>query len=1012
LERLIQIEIKMKLKLKLLLTLLLGFTVQFSYAQEKTVTGTVIDAQGIPMPGVNVILLGTTTGTQTDFDGNYSIMATEGQTLEFSYVGYERLQRQVGPEDIIDITMTEDASQLEEVVVVGYGTQSKRKLTDNISKLTSEDISEIPTPSIQNAISGKAAGVQVSQINGKVEGGVNIRIRGVASIGAGSEPLYVLDGVPLINNNESNNGAPTNPLLTLSSNEIESIDILKDASAAAVYGSRGANGVVIITTKRGKQGKGRFALNYSSGVSSPTNTREWLNTDEYIELFTEAAVNSFGEEEGTEYIEGIFDFLAGDTDWRSREVNTDWQDLAFQTGYTTDADISVSGADDKTSYFFSGAYNSTTGIITGNELERFTARTNVSHRFSDRFQAGLNIAYSRTEIDRIANDNAFVNPIQAIAQPTMSPAYLEDGEPNPGTLYANFLLYDKHAFYITNIRRVTGKAFAEYSFFPSLKFNTDFGYDLYYQTEDNYEGRLAPFQSTNGQGYASSVGTESYVSSNYFTYSNIFADIHNLEVVAGMEYNLTNRRFQSVTGIEFPTDDFQTIGSAAEITAGNQTLTGNRFLSYFARATYSLMDRYLFKASIRHDGSSRFGRNQQFGTFSSLAAGWIISEEEFLRNNETLSFLKLRASWGQTGNANIGDFASRGLFGGISYNQRPGIAPTQAENSLLTWESVDQMNFGLDLGFINDRITAEIDYYIKDSDGLLFNVPLPGTSGQPNIFRNVGVMQNRGIEFAINTKNVVKENFTWSTNFNLAQNENEVKRLPNNGADIITGRNILREGEAISAFFLLEYAGVDPENGDALFYTNTDDGSGNLSRETTNNPNDARRVVSGRPFPLWIGGLTNTMNFGGFDFSFTFQGEWGVDIYNAGGIYQSANADYFDNQSRDQMRRWQNPGDITDVPQARLFGANGVVHSTRYLQAADFIRLRNITFGYSLPSQTVNSMGLERLRVYFTGFNLLTFTDYDGYDPEARSDAGSGPGVDFYSAPAAKTFSLGVNVNF
>lgn len=1002
----------MKVKLMLLLTLVFGLIVQPTFAQEKTITGTVVDEQGMPLPGVNVIVQGTTTGTQTDFDGNYSVRATEGQTLEFSYVGYQKLERQVDASNVINVTMMEDASQLEEVVVVGYGTQSKRKLTDNISKLTSEDISEIPTPSIQNAIAGKAAGVQVSQINGKVEGGVNIRIRGVASIGAGSEPLYVLDGVPLINNDESNNGAPTNPLLTLSSNEIESIDILKDASAAAVYGSRGANGVVIITTKKGRQGKGRFSLNYSTGVSTPTNKREWLNTDEYIELFTEAAVNSYGEEAGTDYIEGIFDFLAAGTDWRNREVDTDWQDLAFQTGYTTDADVSVSGGDDKTLYFFSGAYNNTTGIITGNELERFTARTNVSHRFSDRFQAGMNLAYSRTEIDRIANDNAFVNPIQAIAQPAMSPAYLENGEPNPNTLYANFLLHDRHSFYITNIRRVTGKVFAEYSFFPSLKFNTDFGYDLYYQTEDSYVGRMAPFQSTNGEGYASSVGTESYVSSNYFTYSDILSDIHNLEVVAGMEYNLTNRRFQSVTGIQFPSGDFQTIGGAAEIIAGNGTLTGNRFLSYFARGTYSLYDRYLLKASIRHDGSSRFGAEEQFGTFSSLAAGWIISEEEFLRNNETLSFLKLRASWGQTGNANIGDFASRGLYGAVSYNQRPGITPIQAENSFLTWESVNQYNFGVDMGFLNDRITAEVDYYVKESDGLLFSVPLPGTSGQSSILQNVGLMENRGIEFAINTKNVVKDNFTWSTNFNLAQNENEVKRLPNQGADIITGRNILREGEPISAFFLIEYAGVDVDNGDALYYTNVADADGNLSRETTNNPNEARRVVAGRPFPLWIGGLTNTMNFGGFDFSFTFQGEWGVDIYNGGGIYQSANADYFDNQSRDQLRRWQQPGDITDVPEARLFGSNGTINSTRYLHEADFIRLRNITFGYSLPEQTVSSIGLERMRVYFTGFNLLTFTDYEGYDPEARSDAGSGPGVDFYSAPAAKTFSVGVNINF
>ncbi|MGY5848160.1 SusC/RagA family TonB-linked outer membrane protein [Salegentibacter sp. HM20] len=998
----------MKKDLQGILTLLLLFVIPMAFAQQKPISGTVTDTQGMPLPGVNVIVQNTNRGVQTDFDGNFNISAAEGEVLVFSYVGFATQELVVGASDTYNLTLEEDAGQLDEVVVVGYGTQSKRKLTDNVAKLTSEDIEEVPTPSVQNALSGKAAGVQVTQTNGKVEGGVNIRIRGVASIGAGSEPLYVLDGVPLINNDESNNGAPTNPLLTLSSNEIESIDILKDASAAAVYGSRGANGVVIITTKSGKNQEGQFSFNYSHGISQPTNKREWLNTDEYIELFTEAAVNSFGEEGGTDYIEGIFDFLANGTDWRNREVDTDWQDLAFQTGHVRDASLSMQGGNEKTTYFFSGAYNDTKGIITGNELDRITGRVNVSHRLSDKFRAGMNLSFSRTNIDRIANDNAFVNPIQAIAQPAMSPAFLENGDPNPNTLYANFLLQDKHAFYNTVVRRVTGKAFGEYQIIPSLKFNSDFGYDLFYQTEDNYVGRLAPFQSTNGQAYASSVGTESYVASNYFTFSKIFADIHDLEVVAGMEYNDTKRRFQSVTGIEFPTDDFQTVNSAAEITAGSGSETENAFLSYFARATYSLMDRYLFKASIRRDGSSRFGRENQFGTFPALSGGWIVSEEDFMRDSSVLSFLKLRASWGQTGNADIGDFAWRGLFGGVSYNQRPGIGPTQAENPLLTWESVEQLDLGLEYGFLNDRISGEIDYYIKESDGLIFNVPLPGTSGRPSIVRNVGILENRGVEFVLNTKNIQKEDFTWSTSFNISQNKNEVKSLPNEGADIITGQNILREGEPISAFYLLEYAGVDPENGDALYYINGEDGS----RETTTNPNQANRVVAGMPFPEWIGGLTNTMYYKGIDFSFTFQGQWGASIYNGGGIYQSANADYFDNQSRDQLRRWQQPGDITDVPQARLFGANGTANSTRYLESADFVRLRNLTLGYTLPDNVTSSMGLSKFRVYFAGFNLLTFTNYTGYDPESTSDAGQGPGIDFYSPPAASTYSIGVNINF
>ncbi|MEO2063135.1 MAG: TonB-dependent receptor [Christiangramia sp.] len=1003
----------MKKQLLFLFILLFTFITSSGFAQSKTVTGTVNDVQGISLPGVNVIVQNTNRGTQTDFDGNFSISVEEGEVLEFSYLGYATQTVTVGQDDVINISLQEDAGELDEIVVVGYGTQSKRKLTDNVAKLTSEDIDEVPVPSIQSTIAGKAAGVQISPTNGKVEGGVNIRIRGIASIGAGSEPLYVLDGVPLINSNESNNGSPTNPLLTLSSNEIESIDILKDASAAAVYGSRGANGVVIITTKKGANKKASFNLNYSYGISEPTNTREWLNAAEYVELFTEAALNSVDDgvfstdAEATDYINGIFDFLSNGTDWQNREVDTDWQDLALQNGHVQDASLSVSGGNEATQYFFSGAYNDTEGIVTGNMLERINGRVNVTHSFNDRFRAGMNMSFSRTDIDRIANDNAFVTPLQAIAQPALSPAYTEDGEPNPNTLYPNFLLQDKHAFYNTVIRRVTGRAFGEYRFFDFLKFNSDFGYDLYYQTEDSYTGRLAPFQSTNGEAYASSVGTESYVSSNYFTYSQTFGDDHDLEFVAGMEYNQSKRRFQDVTGIQFPTDDFQTINSAAEITAGSGSETANSFLSYFGRLNYILMDKYLFKASIRRDGSSRFGENVRYGTFPAISAGWILSEEDFLSGSNVLSFLKIRASYGETGNANIGDFAALGLFGGTSYNQRPGITPTQAANPQLTWESVKQTDIGLEYGFLDNRISGEIDYYNKKSDGLIFNQPLPGTSGQASIVRNIGVLENKGVEFVLNTKNVETDDFTWSTNFNISKNNNEVKELPN-GADVVSGQTILREGEPLSAFYLVEYAGVDPENGDALYYINGE-GSG---RETTTNPNEANRVIAGQPYADWIAGLTNTIYYTGFDLNFTFVGEWGASIYNGGGIYQSANADYFDNQSRDQLNRWQQPGDITNVPEARLFGGNGTASSTRYLQDSDFIRLRNLTLGYTLPGSLTENIGLEKFRVYFTGINLLTFTDYDGYDPESTSDAGQGVGVTFYSAPAVKTMSLGVNINF
>ncbi len=1009
----------MRSKLNGILTLLMGLVVFTCFAQQKTITGTVTDQDGLPLPGVNIVVEGTTTGTQTDFDGNYTITGNNGQILVFTYLGQKTEKRTIGPSNSINVQLQEDASQLEEVIVVGYGTQSKRTLTDNVSKLTSSDISEVPNPNLQNALVAKAAGVQVTQTNGKVEGGINIRVRGAASVSGGTQPLYVLDGIPLIDPTDGRtdigNEAPTNPLLTLSANEIESIDILKDASSAAIYGARGANGVVLITTKRGKLGKAQFTLNLSQGFSQPTNKRKWLNTDQYIELFTEAAINTLGEADGRAEAEGTFDFLAGDTDWRSREVNTNWSEIAFQDGFQTDADFSVSGADAKTSYFFSGAYNNTTGIIRDNELERATARTNVSHQFSDKFKAGMNLSFSRTEIDRIASDNAFATPLQAIAQSPLSPARLPDGSPNPGTLYGNFLLDAENAFFKTVIRRTVGKAFGEYTFIPSLKLNSDFSYDFFNQTEDNYRGQNALFQSTNGQAFASDLGSESYTFTNYATFAKSFAEKHNLNVVAGTEFIKYNRRITSVTSQQFPSDDLPTVSGGAEVTAGTGVNLTTSFLSYFARATYDFDGKYLLKASIRRDGSSRFGENVRFGTFPAFSAGWILTEENFLSSSETLSFLKLRASWGRLGNADIGgDYPSLFLFSGISYNQRPGIAPVQPGNSNLTWEQSTQTDFGIEFGLLKGRISGEIDYYTKNTEDLLFSVPLIPSSGAADINSNIGTLESYGVEFVLNTQNIQTENFTWNTSFNIASNENELKSLPNNNADIITGLNINRVGENVASFYLREYAGVDPENGDALYYLNTENPDGTINRNTTNNANQAQRIVAGNPFPELIAGLTNTILYKGFDFTFTFQGEWGASIYNNGGRFQSVNGDFYDNQSIDQMNRWRQPGDITNIPQARLFAGNGSAQSTRFLADADFIRLRNIALGYSLPSNVTDKMGLSKLRVYLTGINLLTFTNYPFEDPEARSDFNgqNNPGQTFYSAPPAKTISLGINVNF
>lgn len=988
-------------------TLLILVCCGLSLYGQTAVSGTVIGADGEGLIGATVVeKANPTNGTITDLDGSFTLTVPDATSiLVVSYTGFSSREISLNGRTSLEITMSESSALLNEVVVIGYGTTSKRNLTDNVATLTADEIEDIPIPNFQGRISGRAAGVRVTQTNGKVGAGMNIRVRGTASVSAGTEPLYVLDGMPLINQNESSNGAPTNPLLSLSPSEIESIDILKDASSAAIYGARGANGVVLITTKRGRIGKAQATLNVSTGVSSPTNTVEFLNADQYVELFTEAAENTGN----LDYIEGLFDDLSGGTDWRNREVDTDWNDVAFRDGSQQDIDFSLSGGDEKTVYYFSGAYNNTKGIIFGNDLDRLSARVNVKHYLNDRFSAGLNLGVSKTTIDRVANDNAFVTPLQAIAQSPLSPPRLENGEPFAGTLYPNFLLEADYASYVTVLRRVTGKAFAEYRILPSLKFNTDFGYDLSYQVEDQFRGSRTPFQSTNGSAFNSNATSENYIFSNYLTFEQEVGSAGYFNLVGGMEFNKSDRIFTSIEGIEFPSDDFQTINSAAEITAGSGLITGYTFLSYFARATYTINSKYFVKASIRRDGSSRFGSNNRFGTFPAVSAGWILSEESFLNNNRVLSFLKLRASYGELGNSEIGNFPSRFLFGGVSYNQRPGIAPTQPGNNDLTWEKSQQLDIGLEFGFFDNRISGEIDYYSKNTDGLIFSVPLPGSSGAGSINQNIGVLEGSGVELVINTENIVSSDFTWNTSFNLASNVNEIQSLPNDDADIIFGRNINRVGEAVSSFYLPEYAGVDPDNGDALYYINGDD----TGRNTTNSIGEANRIVAGQPFPEWIAGLTNTFTYKGFDLSFTFVGEWGASIYNAGGRFQSANGNFEDNQTIDQLNRWQNPGDITNVPQARLFGFNGYGHSTRWLEKADFIRLRNLTLSYNLPETLLKPIGLGGVRLYATGVNLLTFTDYMGYDPEARDDSGGyNSGQAFYSAPAARTVSFGANINF
>ncbi|MFZ2430453.1 MAG: TonB-dependent receptor [Lutibacter sp.] len=993
----------------------LFFVSSLLMAQEKKISGVVKGEDGLPLMGVNIVIENTSKGTQTDFDGKYEIMASPQDVLVYSFVGYKVIQRAAGQETIINIEMVSD-NTFEEVVVVGFGKQSKRKVTDNIASVSSSDINNIPIASMQGALTGKAAGVQITQINGKVEGGVKMRIRGVSSISSSQEPLYVIDGMPLINDDESVSEAPINPLISLNPNDIESIQILKDASSAAIYGARGTNGVVLITTKQGKSGKTKVSLNTSTGWSEATNKMKWLNAEQYVELFTEASTNSYGAEDTWLTEEGgYFDWMSNGKDWRTGEVDTDWQDFALVKGSVQEHNFSISGGTDKTLFFISGGYNDTQGIVRGNSLDRYSFRSNLDHKISDKFRVGMNTSLSKTKISRIGTDNSFATPLQAIAQSPITPPYLDDGiVPNNETsIYYNFLMQEYNGNWEVNIFRVLLNSYLEYQILPELGFKTEFGYDNNNQTEEYFAGSLTESASTDGYADANSIQSDKYSITNYFTYAQTFNEDYDIELVGGMSFEESSRKRQYVAGTGFPSDNLQTVESASEITSGTSSRTKYNFLSYFGRATFSLLDKYLIKGSLRYDGSSRFGSSNRYGIFPAASVGWIISEEDFIKDSETISLLKLRGSYGVTGNAGIGNFASLSLFGGTAYNQKSGLSPVQLGNPDLKWEKTNQVDVGLDFGILNNRISGEIDYYSKKTNDLLLNEPIPATSGYTSITRNVGSLTNKGFEFVLNTNNIMSKDLTWKTSLNLSTLDNEVTDLPS--GDIVAGRNIVREGETISSFYLVEYAGVDPANGDALFYRNTVKTDGSLDKTTTNNYNEAERIISGSPYPTFMAGLTNTMSFHNFDFSFTFQGEWGSSLYNEGGKFQSGNARYEDNQTVDQLDRWQNPGDITMVPQARMYSTNGQQASTRYLEKSDFIRLRNLSFGYTFPKEITQKFSVDRLRLYFTGINLLTFTDYSGYDPESSYDNNGNSniekGITFYSSPPAKTLTIGLNID-
>lgn len=1008
----------------LMLTVFL-LSVQMLWAQNKTVIGKITDNKdGSPIPGASVTVKGSRSGTTSGSDGTFTLSVPEkSKALVISALGFESQEITITG-SAVEVSLKAGATQsLDEVVVVGYGGKIKKDLTGNIARIKGAEVANTPVTNFTQAIQGRAAGVFVEANNGKVGEGVKVRIRGGGSLTAGNDPLYVVDGVPI-----NTDGLSGNALADINFNDIETFDILKDASAASIYGSRAAGGVVIITTKKGRAGRTNLGVNFQYGTNKPTGYRKFLDARQYVDLLREAAINSDiiegvdpldpAQYPGSwlQFAENRLTRYSGYSNWRNLETNTDWQKLAFNDNATTKmVDITASGGNDKTRFYISGGFNDVDGILILNNFQRISSRFNLEHDASNKVKIGLNLGVSRTVGNRNNLDNAFQTPMQLVALAPITPVRDLNGVlyNTPTTTYYNGLIETENSTYKSTTFRNIGNVFLSYKFNQDLSFRTEFGADIQSQNDVLFRGfRTLTGLATNGYGQSDWFRNFTYNTNNYFTYTKTLAEKHDIDATVGMSYQKFTQDFSSVFGEDFPVEDLQTLASAGRITGGTTTKTESAIVSYFGRANYKFNNKYLFSASVRADGSSKFGKNNRYGIFPAVSAGWVLSEESFLSSSKLISFLKIRGSYGINGNDQIGNFSQLGLFGAGKYNNQSGLVPTQLPNPDLAWEKNKQLDIGIDFGLWGNRISGEIDYYVRNTEDLLYSVPVPGTSGFTTQLVNIGSMQNKGVEFVLNSTNIKSRGFTWTSSFNLAKNANKITKLDGDQT-IIPGNdgrylNSLIVGEAIGVFYGPKFAGADPANGDALYYLA--DG-----KTTTNDYNDAASFIVGNPNPDWIGGLTNTFNYKGIELSVLFQGVFGNQIQNGAGGFMSASFDWFDNQTADQLDRWQNPGDITQVPQLRLGYGNGINASSRYVEDGGYVRLKNVTLAYNIPSSILSKLKIRSARIYATGINLATFTDYTGWDPEVNTDYRAGnrnQGSDFYAAPQIKSLTFGINLGF
>ncbi|OAV68928.1 Outer membrane cobalamin receptor protein, SusC/RagA family [Bacteroidales bacterium Barb6XT] len=1005
-----------------------------AWAQDPvTFQGKVIDGrtkEAIIGAGILLKNAKANTGTVTDFNGAFNLTVPSlPATIAVSYLGYKDQEIDIYEKlsEAIVISLAEDLLALDEVVVVGYGTQKRAELTGSIASVSTETLKQVPLSSIDNTLQGSTSGIQVSQVSGQPGGSVSIRIRGGSSIQGGNEPLYVVDGFPFYNNASSAgalSGNSINPLSSINPGDIESIDVLKDASATAIYGSRGANGVIIITTKKGKDESARVSYDFSIGTQSLRNKVDLLNAHDFAILRNNALYDAYPAK-------GEYQYLS-QTEIDKLGKGTDWQDEAFRTAPVQNHQISITGGTNKTHYALSGNYFNQKGILSNTDFRRLSARINIDSQIYERLKVGINLTTSRTDANVAPNsleigDQESIISSFLIMPPTAS-IYDSDGSytlQNPfENIFANPIASLKEQENRNTSYLVLGSAFGEYTIIKDLKFKVLLGVNINNNKEYNYIPSTI-YEGLPSKGIAS-IGTSnpySWLNENTLTYLKDFNRKHFFNFLVGFTQQEARTEFLKTGSTRFVNDylTFNSLQSGSTTTQPFSDVDHSALQSYLARVNYNLDNKYFVSVSFRGDGSSRFGKERKWGYFPSVGGSWSVSNEQFFKPvKQTVDNLKLRFSYGKTGNQEIGSYQSLATLATVNYlfgnSPVTGFRPERLPNDDLGWETTYQTDFGIDVSFFKNRLSLTADAYYKKTNDLLLDVQIPWTTGHSSSLQNYGSVENKGIEFIVNSQNLTGQ-FKWNTAFNLSVNRNKVLEIGNSAESYIIGNYLVKIGEPLGTFYGCVTDGIlqtgeeagkgkftgnaTPKAGDRLYKDVSENGSFTTAED---------RAIIGNAQADFIYGITNRFEYKGFALSFLFQGSVGNELINL----NRQRTELFNGQQNaaaSALDRWTSSNPSTTIPRAKLDPAP--VFSDRFVEDASFIRLKTASLSYTLPDAVVKSIPLENVRLYVSGQNLLTWTKYSGYDPEVTSkDNTVAQGSDTGVYPIARTLTAGVSITF